>query len=56
MAITAVLFGGGRDDGVGREMSRLVFIQIWGLVAEMVKQGKEETANDLVLVSRMLSF
>lgn len=55
MAITGVLFGGGRD-GVGREMGRIVFVKIWGLVGEMVKQWKEQTTNDLVLCPEYFIF
>lgn len=40
-----------------REMSRIIFVKIWGLIGEMVKQWKEQTTNDdLVLCPEYFIF
>lgn len=58
LAITGVLFGVGGQGRGGKEMCRIIFVKIWGLIGEMVKHWKEQTTNDdLVLCPEyFLSF
>lgn len=49
--------GVGGLGGEGREMSRIIFVKIWGLIGEMVKQRKEgATNNDSVLCPKYFIF
>lgn len=35
---------------------RIIFVKVWGLIREMVKQWKEQTTNDLVLCPKYFIF